>query len=251
MIPRRPMLGGMGCKSRIAKVGSLYPVFSPIERELWKPIDLSHFVPEVLDQDGQNSCNAFASIQAVHVSRMFMGLPYVRLSPGNLYGRINGGIDRGSYLSDALKELQENGVCRADIVPMMEWRKDRWPPEWKEDAKKFRLIEVYDCPTFDHLASAILQGFAVNLGIMVGRNFKVEPDGWLKDYSGGYGGHAMCGVGLDYHPSRKTWGIKVVNSWGQDWGMKGFAVVPESYFKSNWFSDGWAIRVVVDPEGKE
>lgn len=244
-------LGKMGCNPRKVPIGSLFPVFSTIPRNEWKEIDFSHLVPEVLDQDGQNSCNAFASIQAIHVSRAFAGLPYIRLSPGNLYGRINGGIDGGSTLSDALKELKENGVCRADIVPIYVWRPNRWPSNWKEDAKKFRLLEVYDCPTFDHLASAILQGFPVNLGVMVGYNFYVEDDGWLRDYRRGYGGHAMCGVGLLYHKERQTWGIKIVNSWGSDWGINGFAVLPESYFKNNWFNDGWAIRVVVDPEGNE
>jgi len=241
----------LGCKPRTIPIGALFEVITPIPREKWKPIDFSSFVPEVLDQDGQNSCNAFASIQAMHVCRAMIGLPYVKLSPGNLYGRINGGVDRGSTLSDALKELKANGVCRSSIVPIYEWNPRKWPSNWKDDAKKFRITEVYDCPTFDHLASAILQGFPVNLGVMVGRNFVVEKDGWLRDYNGGYGGHAICGVGLDYHSTRKTWGIKIVNSWGSDWGVNGFAILPESYFKGNWFNDGWAIRVVVDPEGNE
>lgn len=246
----------LGCLPRRVPVGSVFPVFdSPrtpiIPRKEWRPVDWSHFVDQVLDQDGTAACNAFASVQCMHVLRRMNGLPFVLLSAGNLYGRINNGRDEGSYLSDSLLELQTNGVCRASIVPMLEWRQHRWPPEWKADAIKFRAVEVYDCPSFDHLVSAILQGFVVNLGIMVGNNFTVQPDGWLRDYTGGYGGHAMCGVGVDFHPTRHVWGIKVVNSWGDNWGREGFAIVPESYFKSNWFQDGWAIRVVVDPEGSE
>lgn len=249
----------LGCHPRLAHPGAIYPVLGAdpdrpdirvIPRQEWGEVDFSHLVPEVLDQDGQGACNAFASVQTLHVLRNQEGLPYVKLSPGNLYGRINGGVDAGSTLSDAIKTLEKEGVCTAATVPELQWRPSRWPSNWREEAKKFRILEAWDCPSFDHLASAILLGFPVNLGIMVGFNFRVQDDGWLADYRGGGGGHAMCGVGLLYHRDRRTWGIKVVNSWGKEWGQDGFAVVPESYFSSTPFTDGWAVRGVVDPSGE-
>ncbi|RMF94715.1 MAG: hypothetical protein D6741_12320 [Planctomycetota bacterium] len=97
--------------------------------------------------------------------------------------------------------------------------------------------------------SALLLGFPVNFGIFVGRNF--SPDkatGWLPDYRGGGGGHAMCGVGVAYDGRR--WGVITANSWGERWGLDGFCIVPESYFKSSPFTDAWAVRGVVDPEGE-
>lgn len=248
----------MGCDPRVMHPGAIYPVFGQqqdrpdirlIPRPEWANIDFSHLVPEVLDQDRQNACNAFASIQALHVLRAQAGLPYVKLSPGNLYGRINGGRDAGSLLSDAIQALEKEGVCTVGTVPEFQWRPSRWPDTWREEAKKFRVLEAWDCPSFDHIASAIMLGFPVNLGILVGWNFRVRDDGWLDDYRGGGGGHAMCGVGLLYHRERRTWGIKVVNSWGREWGQDGFAVVPESYFKATPFADGWAVRGVVDPSG--
>lgn len=237
--------------------GEVYPVFGERgktrlwPRDEWKPIDFGHCVPEVLDQDGQNACCAFASVQAVHVARAIAGAPYVRLSAGNLYGRINGGSDTGAVLGDAIKALEVIGVCRASIIDMYTWRQSRWPADWKKDAPRFRVLEAWDCPSFDHVASAILCGFPVCLGVFVGRNFRVQSDGWLADYTGGGGGHAMCGIGLACHESRKTWGVAVVNSWGKDWGVNGMAIVPESYFKYSPFTDAWAVRVVVDPEGAE
>lgn len=249
----------LGCLPRRAPVGSVYPVLgsdlerssiSLIPRDQWAEVDFSHLVPEILDQDGTNACNAFSSIQALHVLRSEAGLPHVRLSPGNLYGRINGGVDGGSYLSDAIEALEKEGVCTAETVSELEWRQRRWPSSWKDEAKKFRILEAWDCPTFEHLASALLLGFPVNLGVFVGSNFRVQDDGWLADYRRGGGGHAMCGVGLCYHSQRKTWGIKVANSWGTWWGQDGFGVVPESYFRSGAFADGWAVRGAVDPTGE-
>jgi len=249
----------LGCKPRLLHPGSVYPVLGQdpnrrdiqlIPRNQWAEIDCSHLVPEILDQDGQGACNAFASVQTLHVLRNQAGLPYVKLSAGNLYGRINGGVDAGSILSDAIQTLEKEGVCTAATVPELQWRQRNWPSTWKEEAKKFRILEAWDCPSFDHLASALLLGFPVNLGIMVGRNFTPQEDGWLPDYRGGGGGHAMCGVGLLYHRQRNTWGIKVANSWGREWGQGGFAIVPESYFKPLLFTDAWAVRGCVDPSGE-
>lgn len=249
----------LGCKPRLLHPGTIYPVLGQVEdrpdvrlipRHEWAEIDFAHLVPEILDQDGQGACNAFASVQTLHVLRRQAGLPYVKLSAGNLYGRINGGVDAGSVLSDAIRTLEQEGVCTAATVPELQWRSSRWPSNWREEAKKFRILEAWDCPSFDHLASALLLGFPVNLGILVGRNFRVGPDGWVADYAGGGGGHAMCGVGLLYHRERRTWGIKVANSWGRQWGHDGLAVVPESYFKSTPFTDGWAVRGAVDPSNE-
>lgn len=253
------LIGGverkLGCWPRTTPPGEAYPVFGSrgptrlIPRSEWREVDWSHFVDWVLDQGNTGACNAFAAVQCVHVLRRMAGLPPVRLSPGNLYGRINGGRDAGSTLVDSIRELEARGVCRAELVPELEWRPHRWPPEWQEDAKKFRVLEAWDCPSFNHMASAIQLGFPVNLGILIGNNFIPGSDGWIPPRSGAAGGHAMCGIGLLRKGS--SWGIKVVNSWGSRWGIRGFAVIPESYFSNTIWTDGWTIRLAVDPEGPE
>lgn len=248
----------LGRLPRRAGVGKAFTVFGAkdqdqtklIPRDQWAPIDFHHMVPKILDQDGQGACNAFASVQAVHVIRQQEGLPFVELSAGNLYGRINGGRDAGSVLSDALAELKEKGVCKAATVPHLQWRRTNWPPNWQDEAKRFRILEAYDCPTFDHIASALLAGFPVNIGILVGGNFSPDPiTGWIPDYRGGGGGHALCAVGL--LKKSDTWGVMVANSWGREWGLSGFGIVPESYFRRTPFADAWAVRGVIDPTGEE
>jgi hypothetical protein len=245
----------LGCLPRVVPPGTVYPIFGErgparlIPRAQWVQCDWSHFINRVLDQGNTGACNAFASVQALHMLRAAAGLPYVELSAGNLYGRINGGRDAGSTLVDAIRELEKRGVCRATLIGHLEWQPHRWPKEWEEDAKRFRVLEAWDCPAFDHIASAIQLGFGVNVGILIGPNFNPGPDGWIPERVGRAGGHAMCAVGL----ARKgdVWGIKIVNSWGDKWGKGGFAIIPESYFRDPVWTDGWAIRVVVDPEGPE
>ena len=158
-------------------------------------------------------------------------------------------VDAGSYLSDAIAELLKNGVCRADLVPELQWRQRNWPSNWKEDARKFKALEAWDCPTFDHIASALQYGFPCDIGVNFSGTFDTNSDGWVP-YRPARGGHAMCAVGLIYH-DKYGWGVKVANSWGKNWGVNGFGILPEEFFTKSVFSDGWAVRGVVDPEGEE
>jgi len=250
----RPII--LGCRPRIHAPGEVLPLWEErvgartLPRSEWKPVSYRHLVPKILDQDGQGACTAFASVQTLQTLRAEVGLPFVELSAGNLYGRINGGMDAGSLLSDAIVALEKEGVCKASTVGQLDWHRRNWPANWQEEAAKFRVLEAWDCPSFDQLASALQFGFLVAFGVLVGANFvNVDSDGWVPDRRGGGGGHAMCGVGLAKRGS--TWGIEVANSWGSDWGQAGFGVVPESYFRDTRWTDGWAVRGVVDPEGAE
>lgn len=191
-----------------------------------------------------NSCNAFAACMAVRVSRRMVGKKDIKLSEGCLYGQINGGRDQGSMLGDALEALQKTGTCLDTTIGPLTWQKSKWPSGWQDEAKIYRLAEAWDCPTFEHIASAILLGFVVDYGIMVGNNFDVGNDGWVVPPSRGGGGHAMCGIGLAEKSGK--WGIETVNSWSATWGDKGFGIVPESYFANQTFTDGWCLRSVVD-----
>lgn len=238
----------LGCLPRVAAVGSIVPVFGQcvplIPRSQWKPTSLRHFVRRIMDQNGQAACNAFASAQCVEICRAIAGQLHVALSPGSLYGRINGGRDQGSVLGDALRELIERGICPETTIGPLQWQPRRWPADWESEAKRYAILESYDCPTFDAIASAVQLGFVVDYGVMTGRAFEVGSDGWVADQRGSGGGHALCGIGLA--KKNGQWGIETANSWGTAWGDQGFAVVPESYFDGD-FNDAWAVRSVVLP----
>lgn len=236
----------LGCKPREVGVGKLFATLEEkvplIPRSEWKEVDNSHLHWTIIDQDGIGSCNACAAVQALMMARRLAGLRDIELSSGNLYGQINGGRDAGSLLSDALVALKNTGTCMASTIGHLSWRPRQWPDNWREEARKFRILEAFDCPTFDHIASAIQHGYFVDYGIFVGNRFTPDRNGFIPDYRGGFGGHAMCGVGLKYHNSQ--WYITTINSWGKDWGLNGIAYVPESYFKDS-FNDAWALRAAI------
>jgi hypothetical protein len=242
--PKEPHARAMGCvlappKLKWAVYGTT-PSTPMIPRAQWREVDLEAYLPPVKDQDGLGACNAFATVTATEASREIAGLSYVKLSPGWLYGRINGGRDQGSTLEDGLAWMTGHGTCTSATVGDLSWRSN--PSKAAAEAKNFKVVEAYLCPTFDHMASALQQGFVVVEGLLWRDNFKPDADGWLPAQGrGGAGGHALCGYGLATRNG--AWGIRTRNSWGVTWGNGGNCVIPEQLFDGQ-ISGYWAIRSV-------
>lgn len=214
-----------------------------IPRSDWKPVNLSAFLPPVKDQDGVGACNAFATVTAVEGGRAQAGLPPVRLSASYLYGKINGGRDVGSYLEDGLEHMTDHGTVEfAAIGSDIDWRRGR-AYDGAAQARSYRVLEAYKCPSFEAMASALQQGFFVIEGLMWYDNFTPDREGWLPAGGRGQaGGHALCGYGLVERNG--VWGIRTRNSWGAGWGIGGDCIIPESLFGRG-VGGFWAVRSVV------
>lgn len=215
-----------------------------ITRSQWAPVSYKSFFPRIKDQNGIGMCNASATGNVLEgCRRMSSNAPGtdVDLSAGDLYNRISGGVDRGSLPEDALKEAMANGMAPVTDVPYLQWKKGG--PTGNRP--KYRITEAYWCPTFEHMASALQQGFLIDLGIWWYSRDPVDQDGWIGvTGSGQRGGHAICGMELAERNG--TWGIGFVNSWTFQWGMGGFGVMPEgrASLGANVFS-AWACRATV------
>lgn len=204
------------------------------------------FLPPVHDQDGIGQCNADATAGMTEFARALAGQPFVQLSAADLYHRINGGRDQGSLLEDAMQELTARGIGTAATCGTLWDRAFRPAPE--AERLRFRALEVWLCPNFDCVMSAILSGFAVNSGILWYANYRPDAEGWLPERrQGGAGGHAVMG----YKPAVRDgrFGIWHQNSWTTQWGgFGGRCVFPEAAY-SREIGGCWALRAVVDEGG--
>lgn len=220
-----------------------------IPRADWKPVNLKAFLPPVYDQDGRGQCNASATCTALEASAIMAGVPYPKLSAGDLYSLINDGRDQGSLLEDGIEAATKNGIATTKSVPYV------WDGKRHNDAatvaerKQYLVVEAYLCPSFDAMGSALQQGFFIVHGLMWYDNFKVDKSGWLPARgTGNAGGHALCGYGIEQRNG--VWGIRTRNSWSSTWGGSsdgtveaGNCVIPESLFGRN-ITGYWAVRVV-------
>ena len=58
------------------------------------------------------------------------------------------------------------------------------------------------------------------------------------------GGHAMCWCGYERDPKTGRWRFRTVNSWGPDWGDKGFFWMDQDYLTWNETCDIWLVSSV-------
>lgn len=236
-----------GLNERQTKYGSVFPIFSDkirvLDRSVWKDFSLRKFVPRVLDQGKQSSCVAASTVSAIMTNRIQCGFPDVELSIGSIYGLINRGADNGAFLSDGLLAAHKYGACPTSIISHYNWDISSWPSSWKDVAKCYRILEAYDCSTFDEIVSAILYGFVVCYGIFLSSADirDVGKDGFLPVYNKGRSyGHAILGVGIKKY--NNLWWIESLSSWGTKWANDGFCFVPSTFLEKE-LLDAWAIRV--------
>ncbi len=241
----------MGCilaapKLKWTEFGST-PNTPIIPRAQWPKVHkLSTYLPGVYDQDGIGQCASSSACTTVELAAYLRGIPYPKLSAGDLYSRVNGGRDNGSTLEDNLQELLTNGVAPASMVPYVWDRRKHTDAATVAARKKYRVVEAYWCPSFDAMVSASLQGFSVGTGLMWFNNFKPDAAGWLPVKGAGQaGGHALAVYGVEQRADGVI-GVWVRNSWTAQWGFAGDCCIPESLF-SGQITGFYAVRVVTSP----
>ena len=225
-----------GCLPRTSKVGEKahFPVMGTVEdcpiipRASWQECSIRHKVWTVVDQNPQNSCCPSATTGATMILREIAGEARIILSQGSLYGQINGGRDAGAGIEAALEAMMKVGICPVSMIDGHDWQGRDWPSDWKTAAKKTRILEAFDCPNFDAVASAVQHRIPVVFGVY-----------W------GSGGHAICAVGLKQISG--VWNLEFLNSWGASWGDNGLGYLTESQCSGIKSFGAFAIRSVTVP----
>ncbi|HEY3823117.1 MAG TPA: C1 family peptidase [Bryobacteraceae bacterium] len=233
----------------------LYSAPQPVLAKLPPKKDLRSGCPPIYDQGQIGSCTANAisaavqfeqKKQALHVfmpSRLF-----VYYNERSIEKTINS--DAGAQIRDGVKSLANLGVC-----PETEWPydankfADKPTPACYTAAKKCEAVgyQRLDSTNLNQLKGCIATGFPFVFGFTVYDAFEsqeVAKTGILNlpgPKEKVQGGHAVLAVGYDDSTQRFT----VRNSWGKDWGIKGYFTIPYSYLTStNLADDFWTIRIL-------
>ena len=218
-------------------------------------VDLRAKCPPVYDQGRLGSCTANAIAAAIQFDRMKQRLSEV-FTPSRLFIYYNErviehtvGSDSGAQIRDGIKSVARLGDCPEPEWPYVIAKFKVTPPrQCFNDALKYRVVSYQRLtPMLNQLKVCLASGYPFVFGFTVYESFEsmeVARSGHASLPKAGeraVGGHAVLGVG--YQDSRQ-WFI-VRNSWGAQWGMKGYFTLPYTYLTDqNLSSDFWTIRVV-------
>jgi hypothetical protein len=201
-------------------------------------VDLSADFPSPGDQGNQSSCVGWAVGYALksYLEKKERGWPgnsrSQTFSPAYVYNQINGGVDQGSRICDALDLVLTKGIASLESFPYSHDDFTRKPgPSVIDEAKEYAIASFrrlnpdgtgasLTAQARNHLAS----GFPIVIGMLVGQEFMQLRGDTVYTASGpgnDEGGHAMCTVGYD--DNRQA--FLVINSWGSSWGHHGFGWV--------------------------
>lgn len=208
-------------------------------QNLPRKVDLAAQLPSPGDQGRQNSCTAWAVAFAVKSfqEKRELGWDFNEkhlFSPAFVYNQINGGLDRGAFLRDAINVVLDQGVVPLSFMP---YQDGNFTVQPSEDLKKaaalfkgmtYRRLNEKDVP---QIKSFLASGEPVILSLQTYKNFlpkgMVRSGNVYKEKVGGFlGGHAVVAVGYD--DDRNA--VKIINSWGKGWGENGYGWIDYGFF---------------------
>lgn len=221
-------------------------------------VDLRDQFPRVYNQGRLGSCTAQALAAAFDFNRQLQGVSFMDPSRLFIYWNerdIEGTVDSdaGAMLRDGIKVLVKHGTPRETTWPyLLEKFTVKPPTEVYVEAEKSQALTYQRImrPVNDSLNDMLMclnDGYPFVIGFAVYDSFEtdaVAETGIVPMPTNDetmLGGHAVVVVGYDID---KEWFI-CRNSWGEEWGDKGYFYMPFAYLESrDLASDLWTIRSV-------
>lgn len=214
--------------------------------------------PPVYDQGWLGSCVAHVVAAAIeYEQRRRKASKSLRFMPSRLflyYGAREfigmADVDSGCYIRDALKVAYNVGAPRETGWKYLIEKFTTKPPKRMYTSGQYHKITEYRRVSnyVSEIKAALADGYPVTAGVAVFNSFYNDPMGNIphpgtNEYM--EGGHAILLVGYDDTTQRFIFR----NSWGEEWGDKGYGTIPYSYVgHPDLCDDLW---VVVDTEYKE
>lgn len=228
---------------------------SDVLKKLPKQSDLRSSCPPVYNQGQLGSCTANAIGASVEFCLMKEKAARVFI-PSRLFLYYNERVmnnnvmcDSGAPIRDGIKSIATQGDCPENLWPYVIDKFDVKPPgSCYAGARKYKAVSYYRIARNpDHMRACLASGYPFVFGFTVYSSFEgaaVQKSGHLHMPTKGEkpaGGHAVLAVGYD---DGRKWFI-VRNSWGRDWGLKGYFTMPYEYLMDEHLAaDFWTLRVV-------
>lgn len=185
------------------------------------------YKPDVKNQKSINSCVAHVAASIEEYFEYMQCAKQLELSPGFIYGTRYEYVGEGMYLRDALKTLQNKGICLQEKFPYNEEvpgiinRLSRTPIT-QEDTNHYKITSYFRCYNEQDIKQTIYNYGPVMACVeWFTDNGTVDGVLQLEGKSSGY--HCIYLYGWN------ETGFLFQNSWGDWWGKEGRAILPYTY----------------------
>lgn len=210
------------------------------DRTVPRSIDLSGNFPTPGSQGNQNSCVAWAAGYALKsyqekIEENWSFSPATTFSPAFIYNQTNLGQDQGSSIYGALQLIVDRGAAPLQSFPYSDVDHTSQPGSTVlAEASQYKAGGYQRLSGLSQIKSALANRQPVVMGIKVFDNF-YNLFGSSSVYNttsgnndGPHGLHAVTAVGYD--DDRFGGAVKIINSWGTEWGDGGYFWLTYSLF---------------------
>lgn len=215
--------------------------------------DLSSFCTSVKDQESLGSCTAFSCVAMIEyflkkngiiINDDLLSELFLYYNTRVLIENESPSSDCGAYLRDVLKAMNRYGVCLEKSFPYGSNCALVPNKSCYTEGSKYQVVKYANIPTrnvntaLNDLKALIQSGNTFVGGIMCYSNFFNDTKGTIPLPTGTIiGGHAVLFVGYD--DTKRVFKFK--NSWGKNWGDKGYGYLPYTYLLNGSLVDLWTI----------
>lgn len=218
-------------------------------------IDLRNKFPPVWNQETLGCCTA-ESVSGAYMYD-FMKEIQNQFTPSVLFLYYNTRViehtqdsDSGATIRDTVKSIAQSGICPDDIWPFDPNKFNVKPPVSAYTSAQQHKVLKYSRLRQEEaqIEGALAEGYPVCFGIMVYSSFESRRTTETGEVSipesnkeSLLGGHAIVMVGYD--KEKRVFIFR--NSWGSDWGDKGYGYIPYDYvLDKSLASDFWVLQTV-------
>ena len=216
-------------------------------------VDLRPQCPPVYNQYNIGSCTANSMGGLFEFRQMKQGLSsfmpsrlYIYFNTRDYEGTANS--DAGATLRDTMKMMVKYGACPESMWSYNKCFKKKPTPDCYVEGEKHQVIEYLRVThTLYEIKQCLAQGNPVAFGIMLFESFMTDEVARTGQAimplstESSIGGHAVLAVGYD----EKKKMLIIRNSWGTEWGDKGYFYLPYEYIETpNLAADFWTINLV-------
>lgn len=213
---------------------------APIGQVLPPSVDLRADFSEIQSQGTQGACTAFSLVSVIEyfLSKILkkktnLSEAFAYYNARELRGETN--LDQGATCLDIIQSIRDNGVCLEELCPYDQNVYSKKPSEEAYlEAEGRKITEAKDVSIdVADVKSALAQGFPVIISARAFGSYLTNRKGVLRipteaELEDTENNHAMviCGY-ID-----KEGFFVVRNSWGKDFGDKGYCYLPYEYFRT-------------------